>query len=85
MFFNSFVFLTESEADNMIFSKYVGCFFLSITIGLMNFLSLLRLRQELSKLIDKHASQGNDTLAKVKSQNKFYSIPLQGLSVSDTS
>ncbi|PPQ63425.1 hypothetical protein CVT24_004935 [Panaeolus cyanescens] len=62
MFFNSFVFLTESEADNMIFSN------------------LLRLRQELSKLIDKHASQGNDTLAKVKSQNRFYSVILQGLS-----
>ncbi|KAF8974178.1 Sac2 family-domain-containing protein [Flammula alnicola] len=62
VFFNSFVFLTDSEADNMIFSN------------------LLRLRQEVAKLIIRHTGQGNDTLAKAKEQSKIYGILLQGLS-----
>ncbi|KJA29930.1 hypothetical protein HYPSUDRAFT_153092 [Hypholoma sublateritium FD-334 SS-4] len=62
VFFNSFVFLTDSEADNMIFSN------------------LLRLRQEIAKLIVRHTTQGNDTLVKARQQSKFYEILLQGLS-----
>ncbi|KAF8165468.1 vacuolar sorting protein [Crassisporium funariophilum] len=61
-FFNSFVFLTDNEAENMIFSN------------------LLRLRQEVAKLITKHTSQGNDTLARAKAQSTIYGLLLQGLS-----
>ncbi|KAF8192463.1 vacuolar sorting protein [Pholiota molesta] len=62
VFFNSFVYLTDSEADNMIFSN------------------LLRLRQEVAKLIVRHTTQNNDALAKAKEQSKIYGILLQGLS-----
>ncbi|KAF4619757.1 hypothetical protein D9613_005158 [Agrocybe pediades] len=62
VFFNSFVFLTDNESENMIFAN------------------LLRLRQEVGKLIIRHTSQVSDTLSKAKEQSKFYEILLQGLS-----
>ncbi|PPQ77350.1 hypothetical protein CVT25_010932, partial [Psilocybe cyanescens] len=62
VFFNSFVFLTDNESENMIFSN------------------LLRLRQEVAKLIIRHTTQMSDTLSRAKEQSKFYGILLQGLS-----
>ncbi|KDR83878.1 hypothetical protein GALMADRAFT_236339 [Galerina marginata CBS 339.88] len=62
VFFNSFVFLTDNETENMIFSN------------------LLRLRQEVAKLIIRHTGQTSDVLVKAKEQSRFYGILLQGLS-----
>lgn len=44
--------------------------------------SLLRLRQELSKLILKHTEKINDPAARSTTQGKFYESLLSGLSVS---
>jgi hypothetical protein len=43
--------------------------------------SLLRLRQELSKLILRHTNNINDTVAKATALSTIYEILLQGLSV----
>ena len=43
--------------------------------------SLLRLRQELSKLITAHTDKISDTVAKATAQSKLYEVLLQGLSV----
>lgn len=44
--------------------------------------SLLRLRQEIAKLIVRHTTQATDALAKARQQSRLYEILLQGLSVS---
>lgn len=44
--------------------------------------SLLRLRQELSKLILKHTERIEDPAARGAAQGKFYELLLSGLSVS---
>ena len=44
--------------------------------------SLLRLRQELSKLILKHAEKISDPATRSATQGKFYEFLLSGLSVS---
>lgn len=46
-----------------------------------SFASLLRLRQELSKLILRHTNGVRDTVAKATAQSTIYEILLQGLSV----
>jgi len=46
----------------------------------MIFSNLLRLRQELSKLILRHTNNINDTVAKATTQSQIYEIILQGLS-----
>ncbi|KAI0796778.1 Vps52-domain-containing protein [Abortiporus biennis] len=60
--FNSFVILTDSPDETMIFSN------------------LLRLRQELSKLITSHTDKIGETVAKATAQSKLYDALLQGLS-----
>lgn len=44
--------------------------------------SLLRLRQELSKLILKHTEKIDDQVARSTAQGRFYELVLSGLSVS---
>lgn len=68
----------------MIFSKYV-MWCISECRGLTRSLvsSLLRLRQELSKLILKHAEKTPDPAARSKTQGRLYELLLTGLSVSD--
>lgn len=44
--------------------------------------SLLRLRQELSKLLEKHTESIKDPVAKATKQSTLYEGLLQGLSVS---
>jgi len=44
-------------------------------------LSLLRLRQELVKLITRHTDRISDTVAKATAQSAIYEILLHGLSV----
>ena len=80
MFFNSFVYLTEHEADNMIFSKCVLSYLQKRREGLTAH-SLLRLRQEVAKLIIRHVSQSGDNASKAKAQVRIYGFLLQGLSV----
>ncbi|CAL1700934.1 unnamed protein product [Somion occarium] len=60
--FNSFVALTTSSEETMIFSN------------------LLRLRQELSKLITSHTDKIGDVVAKATAQATLYDRLLQGLS-----
>lgn len=45
-------------------------------------LSLLRLRQELAKLLEKHTESIKDSVAKATKQSTLYESVLQGLSVS---
>ena len=49
---------------------------------MFTFSSLLRLRQELSKLILKHTERIEDLLVRGTAQGKFYELLLSGLSVS---
>jgi hypothetical protein len=54
-----------------------------LTIFLIMFVrSLLRLRQELSKLIIKHTERITDPVARASNHGKLYDILLRGLSVS---
>lgn len=79
--FISFVTLTEQADETMIFSKYVFCS-MSVSGAMLISSSLLRLRQELAKLITRHTDQISDPVAKATAQSTVYEGLLQGLSVS---
>lgn len=81
--FNSFIALTDQAEETMIFSKYVPQPSLAIAPDLMcaPSRSLMRLRQELSKLIVTHTDKQTDPAAKARALCKFYEQLLQGLSV----
>lgn len=88
MLFNSFVALTDQPEETMIFSKCVHGFPICAILLLIGMndpaptSSLLRLRQELSKLIATHTDKLNNAMAKASAQSMFYEQLLQGLSVS---
>ena len=65
----------------MIFSKYVGWDVLEHSADTFTYPSLLRLRQEVSKLILKHTEKIDDPAARSATQGRFYESLLSGLSV----
>lgn len=81
--FNSFIALTDQAEETMIFSKYVPLRRSAVVLILICIpsCSLLRLRQELSKLIVTHTDKQTDPAAKARALCKFYEQLLQGLSV----
>lgn len=81
--FNSFIALTDQAEETMIFSKYVPIAPPAVVHILIcaPLCSLLRLRQELSKLIVTHTDKQTDPAAKARALCKFYEQLLQGLSV----
>ena len=80
--FMSFVILTEQNEETMIFSKYVLSLFARASLTLY---SLLRLRQELTKLIETHTEKLGDASAKARAQSRLYEELMQGLNVSHLS
>jgi hypothetical protein len=79
--FGAFVTLTAQEEETMIFSKYVGWDVSERGADAFTYSSLLRLRQEVSKLILKHTEKIDDPAARSTTQEKFYELLLSGLSV----
>ena len=77
--FMSLVILTEQSEETMIFSKCVA----SLIAHFINTdsLSLLRLRQELTKLIEMHTEKLGDASAKARTRSALYEVLLQGLNV----
>lgn len=80
--FGAMVALTEQEEETMIFSKCVYCHWVGWLQHSHAHRSLLRLRQELSKLITKHTDKISDPVTKATTQSNLYEVLLQGLSVS---
>ncbi|KAI0663307.1 Vps52-domain-containing protein [Cubamyces menziesii] len=77
---------TTDAAVSSICRRYVGVFnsFVALTDQAeetMIFSNLLRLRQELSKLIVTHTDKLTDPVAKARALSKFYEQLLQGISV----
>jgi len=60
----------------------VRIFLILYEAAVNSMLSLLRVRQELEKVIEKYTSQISDAIAKGTTQTMFYEIILQGLNVS---
>ena len=77
----SFVILTEQNEETMIFSKYVTLYRLPNYESLYLLYSLLRLRQELTKLIETHTEKLGDASAKARAQSRLCEELLQGLNV----
>lgn len=65
----------------MIFSKYVE---IDVVTGMNTDLSrsLQRLRDELTKLMNRHTEKITDVVTKATAQSALYEVILQGLSVS---
>lgn len=66
----------------MIFSKSILYIFDCCDHDLIPSFSLLRMRQELSKLVLRHTNSVGDVVAKTTAQSTIYELLLQGLSVS---
>lgn len=77
--FISFIALTDQAEETMIFSKYAASTLPASRKLTMS--SLLRLRQELSKLITHHTDKITDPAAKASALMELYDVLLQNLSV----
>lgn len=66
----------------MIFSKSILYIFEYCDHDLIPSFSLLRMRQELSKLVLRHTNSVGDVVTKAAAQSTIYELILQGLSVS---
>ena len=76
------VMLTEQNEETMIFSKCVVSEFVSRQTNVyLPLHSLLRLRQELTRLIEAHTSKLSEAPARARARSAVYEELLQGLMV----